>query len=130
MKFPDLDSALCNDQRFAILAAHPVLTVYHASTRRPPVAAMQPMKQAYRTNRRRTAAERYILPRITLSFTPRFDPTGFVLHDSSVLLLLPLLLSLGNALGSGARVFHNSQRVRTARSYGQSLKALNSGEHH
>lgn len=89
-----------------------------------------PEKRAYRTTRRRTAAERYVLHRIMLSLAPRFDYAEFVLHDTAVLLLLPLLLSLGNALGSGARVFQNSQRLRTARSYGQSLKALNSGEHH
>ena len=48
-----------------------------------------------------------------LSLAPRFDYAEFVLHDSAVLLLLPLLLSLGNALGSGARVFQGSQNLRT-----------------
>lgn len=103
-----LIGSLYNSKHFVILTARPTLTVYHASTQKPPA---RPRSQR---NEHIGLPGDALLPTLhsaphCVKFAQRFDRAGFVLHDSSVLLLLPLLLSLGNALGSGARVFHTLQ---------------------
>ncbi len=124
-----LSGSLYNSKHFVILTDRPTLTVYHAITQKPSARLESQRNEHIGLPGDALPPTLHSAPHC-VKFARRFDRAGFVLHDSSVLLLLPLLLSLGNALGSGARVYHNSQRLRTAGSYGQSLKALNSGEHH